>query len=77
MIRDLRLAVAARNAPGQVAAAHSLKGSSLYLGARQVANLSATLEQAGRQGQVASPEQLQELEQTFARTEEAFQQLSR
>lgn len=76
MLQDLRRAVAEGNAKGQAAATHSLKGSSLYLGARQVASLSAALEQAGRQGQLASPEQLDELEQAFARTEEAFQQFS-
>ena len=76
MMRDLRQAIEQGNTQGQAAAAHSLKGSSLYLGARQVASLSAVLEQAGRQRHIAAPEQLHELEQAFARTEEAFQQWS-
>ena len=48
MLEQLRLAVQSMNALELKNAAHALKGSSLYVGAEEVAELAKTLEHAGR-----------------------------
>jgi CheY-like chemotaxis protein len=53
--------------------AHSLKGSSSYLGAEQLATLSAELEQRGRAGEVGhAAEVFAQLEAEFARVRQAL-----
>jgi PAS domain S-box-containing protein len=68
IMRRLREAVARRDATAVRETAHSLKGSSQYVGASQVAALSGTLEQQARIGMLLDVEALvTELEHEFAR----------
>jgi CheY-like chemotaxis protein len=67
MMEQLRQAVQNQNARELKDAAHALKGSSLYVGAEEVAELSKTLELAGRSNNLDGVESvLQDLEKAYA-----------
>jgi CheY-like chemotaxis protein/HPt (histidine-containing phosphotransfer) domain-containing protein len=73
IIGRLRVAVLGQDAGETREAAHSLKGSSQYVGASQVATLSAALERQARAGTIEGAEALLvELEGEFARVCEAI-----
>ena len=66
MLEQLRKAVQSTNARELKDAAHALKGSSLYVGAEEIAGFAKTLELAGRANN------LQEIEPVFVDLEKAY-----
>ncbi len=73
LLTAIRSAVAQRDAEGVRHTAHTLKGNSSSLGVRQLAALSAELEQKGRSGSVEGAELLLAgLESEFQRTVQVF-----
>ncbi|MCI0646695.1 MAG: Hpt domain-containing protein [Chloroflexi bacterium] len=74
LLARLGAAVAAEDAAGVKQAAHSLKGSSGYLGAQQVVTLSAALEQKGRGGSTSGAATLlAQLEEEFERVRQVLE----
>jgi len=70
----IREAVESRNAAVLARQAHALKGSSAHLGARQMATLSATLQQIGEAGSLeAAASTLSQLETEFKRVTQVFE----
>ena len=68
MIEQLRQAVQSRHARELKDAAHALKGSSLYVGAEDVADLAKALELAGRSNELDGVDQvLSDLEKEYAK----------
>jgi HPt (histidine-containing phosphotransfer) domain-containing protein len=68
ILANLGQAIAARDAEAVRQAAHSLKGSSGYMGVSNLVALSAALEQQGRNGELAAaPALLQQLQTQFER----------
>jgi PAS domain S-box-containing protein len=75
MLVQIREALVRGNAEGAGKAAHSLKGSSGYAGAKVVKDLAQSLEKSGRAGEIeAMRPQLVKLEAAFAQTIEAIKQ---
>jgi HPt (histidine-containing phosphotransfer) domain-containing protein len=80
-LTDLRAAVTDNDAHRLTQAAHKLKGSSSYVGASAVQELSAELEQLGRGAEISHPIStttasttlLTALEQEFERTQQVLQ----
>jgi CheY-like chemotaxis protein len=68
MLEQLRQAVQSQNARGLKDAAHALKGSSLYVGAEDIADFAKALELAGRSNELAGIEKvLSDLEKEYAK----------
>lgn len=78
LIRELWSAVQSADAHALKVNAHKLKGSSLNMGANQVASLAKNLEEMGRSGDCATGAHiLAELEREFGRAKQAFEQMAR
>lgn len=68
MLEQLNKAIQSQNARELKDAAHALKGSSLYVGAEEVAELAKTLEHAGRSNELHGMENvLKDLEKTYSK----------
>ena len=67
MLEQLKQAIRNQNARALKDAAHALKGSSLYVGAEDIAELAKTLEQAGRANELNGIEVIfKDLEKTYS-----------
>jgi PAS domain S-box-containing protein len=78
LLAAVQAAVEQDDAAGLRQAAHSLKGSSAYVGAQQVMGLSALIEQHGRDGAIRKAARLMpELAKRFAHTRQVLQTRSR
>jgi len=76
LLTQLHTALAQSNARAIREAAHAIKGSAGYLGAATLERLAGQLENAGKQGDLASaPEQLAQLEKTWEQVELACRAL--
>jgi HPt (histidine-containing phosphotransfer) domain-containing protein len=71
LIEDIARAVEARDAKAMNGAAHSLKGSCLTLGAKELGEIAALLEELGRSGETgeAAAAGLLDLRDAFARVD--------
>lgn len=73
MLRQLREALSRSDAAATREAAHSLKGSSQYVGASRIVSLSAALEQQAREGlRFDTAELMAQLEIAFAHVSRAI-----
>lgn len=73
ILRQLRETLSRCDVAAVREAAHSLKGSSQYVGANQIVGLSAALEQQARAGLLCATEELMaQLEREFARVSQVI-----
>src|SRR5688572_25197372 len=73
LVRELQLAVLARDAAAMRQAAHTMKGASANLGAAQVTDLSSQLEELGKEGSMEGAAELSErLQSAVVQVKEAL-----